>query len=137
MVTRLPLLAGMLLSSVFALFHCYAHGAEASAGSHFWQYALGFASTSLLLQLGGYLLGRRLPSPAELRLCRLSSALLGRHRHAVIEATRLRQPRHNSAVPTSSNTPRQLATTPGGFTIPTSPSGSSILDICTRPASLL
>jgi len=58
MGARLPAAAALTLSAVFALFHGYAHGAEASGA--LMVFAAGFMLTSTLLHLSGIQLARML-----------------------------------------------------------------------------
>lgn len=51
---KLPTLACLGLAAGFALFHGYAHGAEATGS--LWAFAVGFLGSSLVLHLGGGLL---------------------------------------------------------------------------------
>jgi urease accessory protein len=55
--TRMPLSSGMLLVSIFALFHGYAHGAEMPAASSSFLYAAGFIFATAILQVTGICLG--------------------------------------------------------------------------------
>lgn len=50
---RLPLIAGMALSGLFALFHGYAHGAEMPLNTSGLSYALGFLLSTAALHLAG------------------------------------------------------------------------------------
>jgi urease accessory protein len=54
---RLPLLAGMVLTAVFAAFHGLAHGSEAPANAGALGYGAGFVATTALLHLAGLGLG--------------------------------------------------------------------------------
>lgn len=56
--TRLPAAVALTLTAVFALFHGYAHGAEASGA--LLAFAAGFMLTSTLLHLSGIQLARML-----------------------------------------------------------------------------
>ncbi|HEV2453369.1 MAG TPA: HupE/UreJ family protein [Verrucomicrobiae bacterium] len=54
---RMSVPAGMLLVSIFALFHGYAHGAEMPAASSSLLYAAGFVFATTILQVMGISLG--------------------------------------------------------------------------------
>ena len=55
---RLPAGVSLALAAGFALFHGYAHGAEASGSLML--FAVGFLATSLMLHVGGVVLGEQL-----------------------------------------------------------------------------
>ena len=55
---RLPAGVSLALAASFALFHGYAHGAEASGSLML--FAAGFLATSLMLHVGGVVLGEQL-----------------------------------------------------------------------------
>jgi len=50
---RLPLLAGMLIAGIFALFHGHSHGTEIPETAMGITYSIGFAMSTLLLHLSG------------------------------------------------------------------------------------
>ena len=54
---RLPMMAGMVVVGLFALFHGYAHGAEMPASAAGLAYAFGFVAASACLHLIGLALG--------------------------------------------------------------------------------
>ncbi|MCB6182396.1 HupE/UreJ family protein [Leeia sp. TBRC 13508] len=56
---RLPAWIGMLMTTVFAVFHGHAHGSEYSESHGFWLYGLGFALVTAALHASGYLVGYR------------------------------------------------------------------------------
>ena len=60
LAVRVPTLAAVAMTAGFALFHGYAHGAEAPAGGAFWLYGAGFATVTALLHLAGFGLGQSL-----------------------------------------------------------------------------
>lgn len=55
---KMPLWAGAVVVSLFALVHGHAHGAEVPAGASVWMYGAGFLLATLLLHMAG--LGSRL-----------------------------------------------------------------------------
>ena len=76
---RLPLMAGVMLSGLFALFHGHAHGTEIPQAASPWLYALGFTCTTLLLQASGLTSGKLLDirMPKLLQTCGLAIAFTG------------------------------------------------------------
>lgn len=58
--TRLPLFAGMALTAAFAIFHGFAHGAEAPANASGLIYGAGFIAATAMLHLAGLGLGSAL-----------------------------------------------------------------------------
>lgn len=76
LTARLPASASLVLTAVFALFHGYAHGAEASGSLAL--FAVGFSLTSLLLHLSGAGLAIRLRQlPAVVRSAGIAIAASG------------------------------------------------------------
>ncbi len=75
---RLPAAAALGLSATFALFHGYAHGAEAAASS-MTLFAAGFLGSSLMLHLGGGFAAHTVKAhlPALAKLAGLAIAAAG------------------------------------------------------------
>ncbi|MCC5876092.1 MAG: HupE/UreJ family protein [Candidatus Sumerlaeia bacterium] len=79
---RLPLMAGCVVTGLFAFFHGHAHGAEMAAGSGALLYFTGFALTTLFLHAAGIGMGmflRNLPglaTPRRSLVYRTSGALV-------------------------------------------------------------
>lgn len=57
---RLPMAAGLILTSGFALFHGLAHGAEVPAAGNGLSFGLGFVLTTALLHLAGMGFGEKI-----------------------------------------------------------------------------
>ncbi len=77
---ELPLVAGMLLIALFALFHGVAHGSELPPSAHPLAYAFGMACATALLHVGGILFGQIHRWPAGRLLVRTGggvAALVG------------------------------------------------------------
>ncbi len=77
---RLPIVPGVRLVGLFALFHGYAHGAEMPASVSGWLYGAGFVVATIGLHLFGSGLGRatlNLDSPTPVRIAGCLMALGG------------------------------------------------------------
>ncbi|MEN9985568.1 MAG: hypothetical protein RI925_1070 [Pseudomonadota bacterium] len=68
LAVRVPTLAAVAMTAGFALFHGYAHGAEAPAGGSFWLYGAGFAAVTAMLHLAGFGLGQSLVNRSRVLL---------------------------------------------------------------------
>lgn len=73
---RLPVAAGALIVSGFALFHGYAHGIEAPGGAGVWPYLIGFALSTAALHALGYGLARWLQARQWQQLIRWIGAAI-------------------------------------------------------------
>lgn len=77
---KLPLVAGMIISAVFAFFHGHAHGTEMGSGVSGLTYAAGFTAATILLHAAGFALGlisTVLLRPITIRLAGLACAGFG------------------------------------------------------------
>jgi len=75
LAVRLPVVPGMVLVAIFALFHGYAHGAEWPLAVAPQAYVAGFVLATLMLHLVGIVLGRIAPAWSPL-LSRVAGALI-------------------------------------------------------------
>ena len=77
--TRLPMLAAISLTALFALTHGVAHGLELPALTSPWGYAAGFLLATAALHISGYALVRLLPQAAApvVRVLGAASAVTG------------------------------------------------------------
>ena len=73
---RLPLVAGMALTALFAVFHGHAHGAELVAGASALAYGAGFVAATLALHALGLVAGVAATGRLPGRLLRLGGAAI-------------------------------------------------------------
>jgi urease accessory protein len=73
---RVPIVPGVWLVGLFALFHGYAHGEEMPASASGWLYGAGFVMATISLQLFGLGLGRATQNLNSLTPVRIAGGLM-------------------------------------------------------------
>jgi len=73
---KAPSAVGVMLATVFALFHGYAHGAEMTAGASALTYCAGFLFSTALLHAGGLGFALMVKNAASERLVRVSGVAI-------------------------------------------------------------